>query len=45
MKIALVMVIALYYDWLDSEKISKPLWLFPPLLLTALPMALIFKPT
>lgn len=43
MKIALVMVIALYYDWLDSDKISKPLWLIPPLLLTALPMALVLK--
>ena len=43
MKIALIMVIALYYDWLDSDKISKPLWLIPPLLLTALPMALVLK--
>tara|TARA_R110002096_G_scaffold119038_8_gene257810 strand:+ start:16080 stop:17219 length:1140 start_codon:yes stop_codon:yes gene_type:complete len=41
MKISLVMVIALYYDWLDEERVSKLLWLMPPLLLTALPMALV----
>ena len=39
MKIALVMIVAMYYDWLDEDRVSKPLWLMPPFLLTALPMA------
>ncbi|MBD3625485.1 MAG: rod shape-determining protein RodA [Rhodobacteraceae bacterium] len=41
MKIALVMVLALYYDWLPPEKVSRPLWLLPPILLTLLPMGLV----
>lgn len=43
MKIALVMVLALYYDWLDDEKVSKIRWIIPPILLTALPMALVLN--
>ena len=43
MKIALVMVVALYYDWLDEDRVSRPIWLFPPLILTALPMALVLN--
>ena len=43
MKISLVMILALYYDWLDEDKVSRPLWLIPPLLLTALPMALVIN--
>jgi rod shape determining protein RodA len=41
MKVALVMVLALYYDWLPQEKVSRPLWLLPPLALTAVPVALV----
>jgi rod shape determining protein RodA len=43
MKISLVMVIALYYDWLSVDKVSKLRWLLPPLLLTALPMILVLN--
>ncbi len=43
MKIALVMALARYYDWLDPAKVSRPLWLLPPLALTAVPMALVLK--
>jgi rod shape determining protein RodA len=43
MKIALVMVIALYYDWLGEDKVSKLRWLLPPILLTALPMILVLN--
>ncbi|MHA3915516.1 rod shape-determining protein RodA [Halovulum sp. GXIMD14793] len=43
MKIALVMVLALYYDWLDPKKVSHPLWLIPPVILTLIPMALVLK--
>jgi len=43
MKIALVMFLALYYDWLPPEKTSRPLWLIPPILLTAVPVALVLN--
>ncbi len=43
MKIALVMIVALYYDWLDEERVSKVQWVLPPLILTALPMALVLN--
>ena len=43
MKISLVMIIALYYDWLSVDKVSKLRWLLPPILLTALPMILVLN--
>ena len=42
-KITLVMVLALYYDWLDPKKVSHPLWVALPLVLTAIPVALVLK--
>ncbi len=41
MKIAVVMVLAQYYDWLDPAKVSRPLWVFVPLMLMAVPFALV----
>lgn len=38
MKIALVLMLAAYYDWLPLEKVSHPLWV-------AIPVALILVPT
>jgi rod shape determining protein RodA len=43
MKIALVMALAQYYAWLDTDRVSRPLWLLPPLVLIAVPMALVLK--
>ncbi len=43
MKIALVMVLAAYYDWLPLSKVSRPLWVIPPVLLTLVPTALVLK--
>ncbi len=43
MKIALVMVLALYYSWLDRNRVSKPQWVLPPLILTLIPMALVLR--
>lgn len=43
MKIALVMALAAYYDWLDRAKTSHPLWVAIPLLLILLPMLLVLK--
>lgn len=39
-KIAVVMVLAMYYDWLDPVKVSRPFWVILPLLLTFIPAAL-----
>jgi rod shape determining protein RodA len=41
MKVALVMALAAYYAWLDPEKVSRPLWLVPPLALIFAPTALV----
>ena len=30
MKVALVMMLAAYYDWLDPKKVSRPLWVLLP---------------
>ena len=43
MKVGLVMVLALYYDWLEPQKVSRPLWVAIPLVLTAIPVALVLK--
>jgi len=41
MKIAIVMALALYYDWLPSEKVSRPLYVAIPLLLIAVPAMMV----
>ncbi|MDB6452200.1 rod shape-determining protein RodA [Falsirhodobacter sp. 20TX0035] len=41
MKIALVMMLAAYYDWLDPKKVSRPLWVLLPVGLILLPVALV----
>ncbi|MEM7505141.1 MAG: rod shape-determining protein RodA [Pseudomonadota bacterium] len=43
MKIGLVMALARFYDWLDRDRVSHPLWLMLPLGLIALPMMLVLK--
>jgi rod shape determining protein RodA len=43
MKVALVMALAAYYAWLPRERVSRPLWLIPPVLLTLIPVALVLK--
>ena len=40
MKVALVMVLAAYYDWLPLRKTSSPIWVILPLLLILGPTAL-----
>lgn len=40
-KIAYVMVLAAYYDWLPVEKVSRPLWVLIPVTLILLPTALV----
>jgi len=41
MKITLVMMLAAYYDWLDTRKTSRPLWVLIPVVLIAVPTALV----
>jgi rod shape determining protein RodA len=41
MKVTLVMMLATYYDWLDSKKISRPLWVLIPVLLIIVPTVLV----
>ena len=42
-KIALVLILAAYYDWLDMDRISRPVWVLIPLVLILLPTALVLK--
>jgi rod shape determining protein RodA len=42
-KITLVMVLAAYYDWLDIDKTSRPVWVAIPLLLILLPTFLVLR--
>ena len=39
-KIALIMLLAAYYDWLDVRKLSRPVWVFIPLVLILVPAGL-----
>jgi rod shape determining protein RodA len=41
MKFTLVMMLATYYDWLDIKKVSRPLWVLIPVILTVLPTILV----
>ena len=43
MKIALVMVLAAYYDWLGLARVSRPLWVIVPVIVILLPVALVLK--
>jgi len=43
MKIALVMVLAAYYDWLGVTRVSHPLWVLVPVLIILVPVALVLK--
>ena len=42
-KIALVMVLAAYYDWLPVRKTSKPFWVIIPVLITLVPTAIVMR--
>jgi rod shape determining protein RodA len=43
MKIALVMILAAYYDWLPLHKVSRPFWVLVPVGLILVPTALVLK--
>jgi len=41
MKIGLVMLLAAYYDWLPTEKVSSPIWVLVPVMLILMPTFLV----
>ncbi len=41
MKIALVLALALYYDWLPQEKVSRPLYVLIPLVMIGIPSMMV----
>lgn len=43
MKIALIMLLAAYYDWLPLSKVSRPIWIVVPLLFIAAPAYLVLS--
>ena len=43
MKVAMVMMLAVYYDWLDPKRVSNPIWMALPLVLILLPTVLVLK--
>ncbi len=40
-KVTVIMVLAAYYDWLDVKKVSRPLWVIPPVILVLVPTAMV----
>ena len=42
-KIALVMLMAAYYDWRPSDKVSRPFWVLVPLIFISLPVLLVIQ--
>ncbi|MFN3292596.1 MAG: rod shape-determining protein RodA [Gemmobacter sp.] len=43
MKVALVMMLAAYYDWLDPKKTSRPLWVLVPVAMILFPTFLVLR--
>jgi len=41
MKVTLVMMLAMYYDWLDDKKVSRPLWVLIPVVMIVVPTMLV----
>ena len=42
-KVALIMLMAAYYDWLPTDKVSKPLWVLVPIIFISLPVLLVLQ--
>lgn len=43
MKVAMVLMLARYYQWLGAQRVSRPQWVLLPLVLIGLPVALTLK--
>ena len=42
-KIAVIMMLASYYAWLEPDRVSRPVWVIPPILIVALPVLLVLR--
>ena len=42
-KVTVVMFLASYYDWLPKNKVSRPLWIFLPLIIIILPVRMVLR--
>ena len=42
-KVTVVMFLASYYDWLPRNKVSRPLWIFLPLIIIILPVLMVLR--
>ena len=42
-KVTVVMFLASYYDWLPKNKVSRPLWIFLPLIIIILPVLMVLR--
>ncbi|MFV0512996.1 MAG: rod shape-determining protein RodA [Jhaorihella sp.] len=42
-KITMIMMLAAYYDWLPSKRISRPLWVLLPVLIILIPTYLVLR--
>jgi len=43
MKVSLILALAMYYDWLDPERVSHPLWVALPLVATLVPVVMVLQ--
>jgi len=43
MKVSLILALAMYYDWLEPERVSRPLWVALPLGITLIPVVLVLQ--
>lgn len=41
MKVSLILALAMYYDWLAPDQVSRPLWVLAPLVITLVPVTLV----
>ena len=42
-KVTVVMFLASYYDWLPKNRVSRPLWIFLPLIIIILPVLMVLR--
>ncbi|MEO1919492.1 MAG: rod shape-determining protein RodA [Paracoccaceae bacterium] len=43
MKVSLILALAMYYDWLDPEKVSHPIWVATPMIITIIPVLMVIQ--
>lgn len=43
MKVSLILALAMYYDWLEPDRVSRPLWVMLPLVITLIPVVMVLQ--